>query len=41
MAYNFLDHTKTYLGDSTPCNCNGRSDVCDPRTGFCTNCTQV
>ncbi|XP_023333793.1 laminin subunit beta-2-like [Eurytemora carolleeae] len=26
------------LGDSKPCDCNGRTDTCDPATGACINC---
>ncbi|XP_043229158.1 laminin subunit alpha-2-like isoform X2 [Amphibalanus amphitrite] len=27
------------VGESVPCQCNGRSQVCDPDTGHCQNCT--
>ena len=26
------------VGDSLPCQCNGRSDLCDPDTGHCLQC---
>ncbi|KAJ8920580.1 hypothetical protein NQ315_004719 [Exocentrus adspersus] len=28
------------VGKSKRCECNGRSNICDPNTGFCKNCTE-
>ncbi|RZB39130.1 laminin subunit alpha-1, partial [Asbolus verrucosus] len=33
---NYIDRI---LGMARPCQCNGRSNVCDKRTGYCHNCT--
>ncbi|KAL7642435.1 UNVERIFIED_CONTAM: hypothetical protein RMT77_006996 [Armadillidium vulgare] len=28
------------VGESKPCKCNGRANICDPETGICQNCRE-
>lgn len=35
MVANKKETIEDFIGESVPCQCNGRTDVCDIETGYC------